>query len=113
MPNGDGLGIPAVQDLGFDESIEFFFNDPNIPDDEEFVTATGVVDRPVIDPYTRPLTVAPYTTKPETCGDRCDREEKQAKVHCDAVRKRVAQWLKDSGCPSSLKPRKGRKRKCK
>ena len=63
------------------------------------------------DPYKEPLFVAPYTAPPLTCGDRCDEEEKLARVHCDAIRKRVQQWMKDSGCPSSIKGFK-KKPKC-
>jgi hypothetical protein len=48
------------------------------------------------DPYLEPLTVGPYRSPPLTCGDRCDEEEKLARVHCDAIRKRVQQWMKDS-----------------
>jgi hypothetical protein len=63
------------------------------------------------DPYLEPLTVAEYRPPPLTCGDRCDEEEKLARVHCDAIRKRVQQWMKDSGCPSSIKGFK-KKPKC-
>lgn len=63
------------------------------------------------DPYTEELKVAPYVAKPLTCSDRCDEEEKLARVHCDAIRKRVQQWMKDSGCPSSIKGFK-KKPKC-
>jgi hypothetical protein len=63
------------------------------------------------DPYLEPLKVSEYTPPPLTCGDRCDEEEKLARVHCDAIRKRVQQWMKDSGCPSSIKGFK-KKPKC-
>ena len=65
----------------------------------------------ISDPYLEPLTVPIYTPPPLTCGDRCDEEEKLARVHCDAIRKRVQQWMKDSGCPSSIKGFK-KKPKC-
>lgn len=111
MPDADGLGELAVQDLGFDDSI-IFFNDPYVDDDEEFedYAAAATVERPIIDPYSRKLTVAPYVSKPVTCGEKCVEQDKAAKLHCDAIRKRVTQWMKDSGCPSSLKGKKKKKR---
>lgn len=55
------------------------------------------------DPYKEPLIVQPYRETPETCRGKCAKQDKLAKQHCDMVRKRVGQWFKDTGCPSSIK----------
>ena len=63
-------------------------------------------------PYNEPITVPKYRATPMTCGDKCAEQDRLARQHCDMIRKRVAQWMKDSGCPSSVKGMKRRKRTC-
>ncbi len=56
------------------------------------------------DPYTESLVVSAGTgPAPLTCGAKCAADDRLAKEHCNIIRKRVAQWMKDSGCPSSVK----------
>lgn len=94
----DGLGILAVTNT--EEVVEF----------EHVDEGTGVLHD--LDPYNELLTVAPYVPLPVTCSDKCVEQDRLARQHCDMIRKRVAQWMKDSGCPSSVKGMKRRKRTC-
>ena len=56
------------------------------------------------DPYKETITIPPYRTdQPTTCASKCAQEEADAKIHCDAIRRRIAQWMMDSGCPSSVR----------
>lgn len=62
--------------------------------------------------YTEDLIVGPYYPPAVTCGEKCAAQDKLAKEHCDMVRKRVAQWFKDTGCPSAIKGFKTKTTKC-
>lgn len=54
-------------------------------------------------PYNEPITIPEYRATPMTCGDECAEQDRLARQHCDIIRKRVAQWMEDSGCPSSVR----------
>lgn len=62
--------------------------------------------------YTEELIVPQYYPPAVTCGEKCAAQDKLAKEHCDMVRKRVAQWFKDTGCPSAIKGFKTKTTKC-
>lgn len=131
----DGLGFLAVDD--FEEVLEFedttvgdgvpdpnSGQDPKVRDlhfkrdaasnlkihDEDPVEGQNRTDE-TKDPYRETLVIPPYRDTPETCSENCARQDWLARQHCDMIRKRVAQWMKDSGCPSSVRGFK-RKTKC-
>lgn len=54
-------------------------------------------------PYNETISIPPLRQVPMTCGDKCAEQDRLARQHCDMIRKRVAQWMKDSGCPSSIR----------
>lgn len=54
-------------------------------------------------PYKEAITIPEYRATPMTCGDKCAEQDRLARQHCDMIRKRVAQWFKDTGCPSSIR----------
>ena len=54
-------------------------------------------------PYKETINIPEYRAAPMTCGDKCAEQDRLARQHCDMIRKRVAQWFKDTGCPSSIR----------
>lgn len=70
------------------------------PNDPENVVGSGKKG----DPYKEEIIIPAYrTNEPTTCASKCAQEEADAKLHCDAIRRRIAQWMMDSGCPSSVR----------
>ena len=103
---GAGTTTPAAPAAGTGYLIHFPKGNPsNIHGVEPPVTGDEG------NPYDEPLSVSALVQQPKTCYENCQDADKAARVHCDIIRKRVAQWMKDTGCASSVRGFK-QKTKC-
>jgi hypothetical protein len=66
--------------------------------DNEF-TKPGAIG----DPYNETLKVPVMPAQVQSCGQKCAEQDRLAREHCNVIRQRVAAWMKDSGCPSSVR----------
>jgi hypothetical protein len=55
------------------------------------------------DPYNETLVVTNLQQQIQSCGQKCAEQDRLAREHCNVIRQRVAAWMKDSGCPSSVR----------
>ena len=105
MPGRDGKA-------GTGYGIHFNLGNPSQLHEQAAVTGFESEKDPAgTTPYNEPLSVAPLVQQPRDCYGNCQEQERLARVHCDIIRKRVAQWMKDTGCASSVRGFK-QKSKC-
>ena len=109
--NGDGYVPPSVSGADKKTSEQHFQPGKN-PGDPQTIHNLPAVKGDEGDPYNEPMTIPPYHKVPATCADNCAEQERLAKVHCDIIRQRVAQWMKDTGCASSVRAFKINKPSC-
>lgn len=101
IPPDTGQNKEQAKDKHFtaaaDGSLQIHTKAPNDPQNVVGSKKDG-------DPYNEAITIPAYRTNlPTTCASKCAQEEADAKIHCDAIRRRIAQWMMDSGCPSSVR----------
>jgi len=105
-------------DMG-DEEIEFSEDDEDMKEEEEEGGVGSVgngMPFNITDPdnaFTVPLPeVGLYDGRPPSCYDRCKEEDIKGRKVCTVIRQRVAEWLKDNGCPSVIRAAKTGRRRC-
>ena len=91
--------------------IHFNLGNPSQIHKQEPKTGNETDGTGATSPYDEPLVVSPLVQQPRDCYGNCQEQERLARVHCDIIRKRVAQWMKDTGCASSVRGFK-QKSKC-
>ena len=103
-------GVPDRGANGVGFGVHFNRGNPSELHGQPAVTGMESEKEPAgTTPYNEPLVVSALVRQPMTCADNCAEQERLARVHCDIIRKRVAQWMKDTGCASSVR---GFKQKC-
>ena len=109
LAGANAWGVPE-RGLGVGAGVHFSAGNPS--ELHELPAITGLESEPGFTPYNEPLVVAPLVAQPRTCTENCEEQQRLARVHCDIIRKRVAQWLKDTGCASSVRAFKQKRNKC-